>query len=119
MVAPHEVRMPHGGVRLYGGFPQEGAWREGTGRQGGRYKLPLRGKHYSVSRLVCEAFNGPPPPDKPLCLHIDEDVTNNTPSNLVWGTQKENLNMPAFLAYCRQRRRRPKTPKTHRSIPHE
>ena len=37
------------------------------------------------------------------CLHIDENSANNRPENLKWGTQKENMNAPGYLAYCRSR----------------
>jgi hypothetical protein len=43
-----------------------------------------------VHRLVCEAFNGPCPPDKSHCAHRDGDRTNNTPGNLYWATAQEN-----------------------------
>lgn len=56
-----------------------------------------------VSRLVCEAFNGPAPEGKNVCMHIDENSRNNQPANLAWGTQKENLNAPKFIAYCKGR----------------
>jgi hypothetical protein len=73
----------------------------GTG--GPRYVLNYKGKNYKVARLVCEAFHGPPPPDKPNCLHRNEDALDNRPRNLKWGTQKENLNAPGFVAYCKGR----------------
>ena len=41
--------------------------------------------------------------DKPCVLHKDENSRNNRPENLMWGTQKENLNAPGFLKYCRGR----------------
>ena len=56
-----------------------------------------------VHRLVCEAFHGPQPFKKAVVIHLDENAHNNKPCNLKWGTQKENLNMPGFLAYCRSR----------------
>jgi hypothetical protein len=58
-----------------------------------------RSKMVGIARAVCEAFHGPQPPDKPFALHIDENSTNNVPSNLYWGTQKENLNAPLYRAY--------------------
>ena len=91
--------MPNGGVRTYGGKPWPGVWEPAEGR----YILMYKGKTYRVARLVCEAFHGPPPLGKPFCLHDDEDSRNNKPGNLLWGTQKENLNAPGFLAYCRSR----------------
>jgi hypothetical protein len=36
-------------------------------------------------------------------MHIDDDEKNNRPENLRWGTQKENLNTPRFIAYCHSR----------------
>lgn len=89
--------MPRGGMRTYGGEPTRGQW------DGDRFVYPLRGKTYKVARLVCEAFNGQPPAGRQYCLHVDEDSRNNRPSNLTWGTQKENLNAPGFIAYCKSR----------------
>jgi hypothetical protein len=50
------------------------------------------GKHtrYWVARLVCRAFNGPPPSDRYEIRHLDGVKTNNVPSNLRWGTRSEN-----------------------------
>lgn len=91
------------GTRLWGGVATTGQW------DGKRFIYPHRGKTYKVARLVCEAFHGSAPAGRLYCLHQDEDSRNNRPENLTWGTQKENLNAPGFLAYCRTRRaeRRP------------
>jgi hypothetical protein len=97
MVAPYTVTMARGGVRVYGGTPSRGSWA------GHRYLYRFRGRTYKAHRLVCEAFHGPAPKGKPGCLHSDENARNNRPHNLAWGTQKENLNAPGFLAYCRAR----------------
>lgn len=43
-----------------------------------------------VHDLVLEAFVGPRPPGL-SALHWDDDVENNSPSNLRWGTQRENM----------------------------
>lgn len=43
-----------------------------------------------VHRLVCEAFNGPPPEGKPLVLHWDDDPANNRKENLRWGDVADN-----------------------------
>ena len=98
-VIPYKVPMPHGGFRTYGGVTNFGQW------DGDRFIYNRGGKNktYKVARLVCEAFHGPAPKDKPNCLHDDEDARNNRPENLKWGTQKENLNYPGFLEYCKSR----------------
>jgi len=36
-------------------------------------------------------------------IHINENALDNRPENLKWGTQKENLNMPSFIEYCKGR----------------
>jgi hypothetical protein len=69
---------------------------------GSRYLYVLHRRTYKVARLVCEAFNGPSLPGQ-VCMHLDENARNNRPENLRWGTQRENLNAPGFLAYCRSR----------------
>lgn len=56
-----------------------------------------------VHQAVCEAFNGPRPFPKAVVLHLNENGLDNRPSNLAWGTQRENLNMPRFIEYCRSR----------------
>lgn len=56
-----------------------------------------------VHRVICEAFHGPAPFDRAVVIHLDEDGLNNKPENLKWGTQKENLNMPKFIEYCKSR----------------
>ncbi len=43
-----------------------------------------------VHRLVCEAFHGQPPEGKNCALHNDGVKTNNHPTNLRWGSQKDN-----------------------------
>jgi hypothetical protein len=63
----------------------------------GRYK-----KTFKVARLICEAFHGLPKEGQ-VCMHLDENSRNNRPENLAWGTQKENLNAPQFLEYCKNR----------------
>ena len=108
--APRHAPMANGGYRLYTPKPVYGLisrakkeashsyrlimiWRSGESRQTPR----------KVHQLVCEAFHGPKPFDDAVVIHLDEDAHNNRPENLKWGTQKENLNMPRFLEYCRSR----------------
>lgn len=40
-------------------------------------------------RLILEAFSGPGEPGD-LCLHWDDDPSNNKPSNLRWGSRLQN-----------------------------
>lgn len=44
----------------------------------------------AVHRLVCEAFNGPPPSPCAQVAHYDGNPANNHYSNLRWATPKEN-----------------------------
>jgi len=99
MISPHLGEMPNGGARQYGGTPHFGVWSKSEGR----FILVFKGKTYKIHRLVCEAFHGPAPDECDVCLHIDENAANNRADNLKWGTQKENLNAPAFKAYCAER----------------
>ncbi len=87
------------GERPYGGVPHWGVWSEDAKR----YFFNYLGKNYKVARLICEAFHGPAPADRPNCLHADENSRNNRPENLSWGTQEENLAAPGFLAYATSR----------------
>lgn len=98
-VTPYQRTMPHGGLRTYGGQATFGQW------DGERFIYTRAGKNKTrrVALLVCEAFNGPKPFAAAVCMHDDEDSRNNVPSNLKWGTQKQNLNYPGFLAHCASR----------------
>jgi len=99
-----KAAMPHGNVRHY-----YTKWVTGTKTRASKTALHeffgtmYRGKNYKIHRLVCEAFHGPAPDGKPIVLHLNENALDNRPSNLRWGTQKENLNMPKFIEYCKSR----------------
>lgn len=99
-----EAMMPNGVMRQY-----KTKWIKGCVRRAAKtarhsyYGVLYRGKNYKIHRLVCEAFHGPAPEEKPYVIHLDEDALNNRPDNMKWGTQKENLNAPGFIEYCRGR----------------
>lgn len=44
----------------------------------------------TLHRLIALAFHGPPPSEKHQARHLDDDKSNNHPSNIAWGTSKEN-----------------------------
>lgn len=99
MMIPYRGPMPKGGGRPYGGKPTFGVWNKADGR----FIVTIRGHTYKVARLVAEAFHGPAPSEDAVVMHLDENAANNRADNLHWGTQKENLNAPGFLNYCRSR----------------
>lgn len=76
-----------------------GVWN----KQDARFIIQIDGHSYKIAQLACEAFHGPAPFDGAVVMHVDENAANNRASNLQWGTQKENLNAPGFLQYCRSR----------------
>jgi len=92
MRIPYVATMPHGGYRVYGGEPTLGQWDSETQR----YVLMFKGKTHRIAVLVCEAFNGKKPFPEAVAMHLDEDSRNNRPTNLEWGTQKQNLNFHGF-----------------------
>lgn len=51
--------------------------------------VTIRGKSWTVHTLILLAFVGPAPADTE-CRHLDGNNENNYPSNLAWGTRKEN-----------------------------
>jgi len=99
-----KAKMPNGGERTY-----KTKWIFGVKRKSSRtarhkyYGILFQGKNYKIHRLICEAFHGPAPHGKAVVLHLNENALDNRPENLRWGTQKENLNMPGFIEYCRAR----------------
>jgi hypothetical protein len=97
MIAPYLGILPNGGTRQYGGRARTGQW------DGVRFIFTWQGHSYKVAKLVCEAFNGPRPFPDAVCMHKDENSRNNVPTNLEWGTQKQNLNAPGFIEYCHSR----------------
>ncbi len=57
-----------------------------------RAKLFIGGERiFLVHVLVCTAFHGHAPLDKPLACHKNDIPTDNTVENLYWGDRKDNL----------------------------
>ena len=93
-------------VREYSSKPTFGVTRKAIKTAKHSYKsIYYRGHgNFKIHRIVCEAFNGPAPFPRAVVIHINEDAHDNRPSNLKWGTQKENLNAKGFLEYCSARK---------------
>lgn len=89
-------RMPNGGYRWYGGKAHRGVWNK-TDK---RYQFFFRGRVHKVAQCVCEAFHGRKPFPNAVAIHRNEDSRVNHARNLMWGTQKQNLNAPGFVAYA-------------------
>lgn len=100
-IEPYESPMPRGGTRIVVGEPSYGRWEE----DGRRFKFQFRGRTIKVHIAVCEAFNGAKPFPSAVVMHDDEEGANNVPTNLIWGTQKQNLNYPGFKAQAAARLR--------------
>lgn len=89
MRAAGSIQMPMGGTRRVGGLrtlkrDHNGYMLFGIYRDG-------KSVNVSVSRSVCEAFNGSPPEGAEHCDHIDRVRDNNVPSNLRWVSHRENM----------------------------
>ena len=100
LLPPRYAPMKNGGFRAYFPKPRYGeiSREHKTAKHTYRIAMLYRdygAKKYSrprkVHQLVCEAFHGPKPFENAVVIHLDEDAHNNVPSNLKWGTQKENL----------------------------
>lgn len=105
VLPPRTAKMPHGAIRGYKPKPTYGVLRRAK-KTASHVYLGYSSKHHGnikIHQAVCEAFHGPKPFPKAVVIHLDEDGTNNKPSNLRWGTQKENLNMKKIKEYHRAR----------------
>lgn len=105
LLPPSYAPLPNGGYRTYWTVPAFGTVAKANKHARHVYRSMYCKKYGNVKvhRAVCEAFYGPPPFDGAVVIHIDEDGLNNKYDNLKWGTQKENLNAPGFIEYCKSR----------------
>lgn len=101
----HRKAMPHGGMRTYRSDPTFGVDTKASKTASHIYKgYVYRGiGNVKVHRMVCEAFHGSSKNKYFVVIHINEDAFDNRPSNLRWGTQRENLNMPKITEWRNQR----------------
>lgn len=54
-------------------------------------RIDKQERKFRVHRLVCAAFHGPPPPDKPFACHNNGCSSDNRPENLRWGSAEDNM----------------------------
>jgi hypothetical protein len=108
LLPPRHAALPNGGVRLY--LPKPAVGCVTSAAKGAKHVyLNYWTRHFGnikVHQAVCEAFHGRAPFAEAVVIHKDENALNNRPDNLKWGTQKENLNAPSFIAYCRSDERK-------------
>lgn len=88
------ITKPTFGQTVTSGWPARHAFKQLSTRDFGTLK---------VHQLICEAFHGPKPFEEAVVIHLDANSLNNKFENLKWGTQKENLNHPSFIEYCKTR----------------
>lgn len=108
LLQPSYTPLPNGGYRIYRPEPRHGQVSKASKDASHEILIvmvkdadkPAGQRPRKVHQLVCEAFHGPKPFPEAVVIHLDENALNNRPENLKWGTQKENLNMPKFKAYC-------------------
>ena len=72
-------------------------WTFGSKNRDGYMRVQFRGKHYAVHRIICRAFHGLPPADKPEVDHINRIKSANFESNLRWTSRKENADNQASV----------------------
>ena len=65
-------------------------WTFGSMKSDDYRAIQFQGKHYFVHQIVCRAFHGLAPEDKPFVDHINRIKGDNRPENLRWVSNKEN-----------------------------
>lgn len=79
------ILMPPAGIK----FPRF-RWTFGYKRPNGYCYIGFHNKYYEVHRIICRAFNGLPPADKPFCDHKNRVRHCNRYDNLRWASRSEN-----------------------------
>ena len=97
--------LPNGGTRVYATKPITGSVARSNKGASHEYMDINNRKlgHVKVHQLVCSTFHGKKPTPRSVVIHIDENGCNNCATNLKWGSQRENMNMPKYIAYCKSR----------------
>ena len=79
-----------GAVFIPANGPHKAHWTFGSRTSNGYHAVCISRKVRLVHRMVCGAFHGLPPADKPEVDHINRDKSDNRPSNLRWCSRSEN-----------------------------
>lgn len=111
LLPPRYAPLTNGGFRAYFPKPRYGQVSRAHQQANHDYRIIMVRRDEAaanqsprkVHQLVCEAFHGLRPFPKAVVIHLNEDAHDNRPENLKWGTQKENLNAPGFIEYCKLR----------------
>lgn len=79
-----------GAVFLPASAGHPGHWTYGYRMPHGYLAIRVHGSFYYAHRVVCEAFHGLCPGDKPEVDHINRDRSDNSSANLRWSTVVAN-----------------------------
>lgn len=67
-----------------------GASKDSTGRRKVHLRRENSGVDRVISRVMAEAFLGPPPFEGAVVRHLNDDPTDDRLSNLAWGSRADN-----------------------------
>jgi hypothetical protein len=102
---PSVARMPNGTLREYSPKPTFGQITSALrGARSLRFNVVYRSiGNVKVHAAVCEAFHGPNPDPRKGVRHLNENGLDNRPENLMWASQKVNINDPKVKRYHYER----------------
>lgn len=97
----------YGNIKSFKVNKTNGSIMQGNTLKDGRKRVNLNGKKYLVHRLILLTFN-PEGPNKEKCLvlHKDGNPSNNSLSNLQWGSYKDNANDELMFLRCANTRKK-------------